>query len=668
MSILTNIITFLGKYDTNTPENGQIQDKDLSPTQVLEGISNGSLFTLDMTNSKDPMANNYVIHRGIHMLAQNIAQLPLKIYRGEEPMPRGYILPGGFDIHNPNYDMSLYELLYEGSVYYFYRGEMMFKINMVGNSDNVLSLETVNPKRMEEIVDKKTGRITSWKWGKELIIPNDELIYTKFFNPDGLRGLGPVEVVENELTTDKDATDFNIKFFENFGKVGGMLYDDNGTANIDDMRKLATQFDNAHRGKGNAYKVLGLPDGIKYQEMRQSMEEMQFLESRRDIRDRILVILGIHKALVGVTDSVDRAVADAAMRSLWQLTLKPSAIRIQNKLNQNLFKRYYPEYRCAFDFSVVEELKTDQKIKTETALSYRELGYTLNEINERWDLGMNEVDDEAGNTRLVPQNMIPFTDYTEPDPVVEERSVTPVEEKRPRTPRGVARRHHNLERKVETQIYKKLKRHFSDQRLKVKKIINGTKDIDRIGILADVRVLLEEEKAVLQGIMTPIYEQGSKEAVGLAAEAMNVVAEPHINEAVVREMTNKVARVENQVYNAIRKQVVEATEKGESMAQLSKRIDKVYNFTAAKARTIARTEAGALINRSTNAEYAQAGVEMKSWLANPGARDTHSKVGAQRPIPFNQPFANGLMYPHDPNGPASEVINCRCTLVPVIEG
>ena len=56
----------------------------------------------------------------------------------------------------------------------------------------------------------------------------------------------------------------------------------------------------------------------------------------------------------------------------------------------------------------------------------------------------------------------------------------------------------------------------------------------------------------------------------------------------------------------------------------------------------------------------------KEWIAVDDARTrrTHrhgSGVDGEK-VGFEQPFSNGLMYPGDPNGGASETVNCRCTV------
>jgi hypothetical protein len=53
----------------------------------------------------------------------------------------------------------------------------------------------------------------------------------------------------------------------------------------------------------------------------------------------------------------------------------------------------------------------------------------------------------------------------------------------------------------------------------------------------------------------------------------------------------------------------------------------------------------------------------KQWLTqgDDRVRDTHAAIDGER-VDIGAAFSNGLRYPHDPVGPASEVVNCRCSL------
>tara|TARA_R110000822_G_scaffold5786_10_gene24759 strand:+ start:1490 stop:3061 length:1572 start_codon:yes stop_codon:yes gene_type:complete len=87
---------------------------------------------------------------------------------------------------------------------------------------------------------------------------------------------------------------------------------------------------------------------------------------------------------------------------------------------------------------------------------------------------------------------------------------------------------------------------------------------------------------------------------------------------------------------------------------------------------LVRTEATNAANFATmeSATTIFPGAQMqKEWIASfdDRTRDTHAEVGASEPIPYNDAFmvgGNFLMYPGDPSGPASEVINCRCSVAP----
>ena len=64
------------------------------------------------------------------------------------------------------------------------------------------------------------------------------------------------------------------------------------------------------------------------------------------------------------------------------------------------------------------------------------------------------------------------------------------------------------------------------------------------------------------------------------------------------------------------------------------------------------------------------GIKMKQmWVATLDGRTRDSHVlldGEEREV--GKEFSNKCMYPGDPKGPPSEVYNCRCTLVAVVDG
>lgn len=98
-------------------------------------------------------------------------------------------------------------------------------------------------------------------------------------------------------------------------------------------------------------------------------------------------------------------------------------------------------------------------------------------------------------------------------------------------------------------------------------------------------------------------------------------------------------------------------------------------------RTIARTETMDVLNMGAYEQAKQEADEFgattyKGWLssgsANPRAsHQTAGQVyGAGNEIPLSEPFiVNGIpmMYPHDPEAPAEEVINCGCTVYYIVK-
>lgn len=117
--------------------------------------------------------------------------------------------------------------------------------------------------------------------------------------------------------------------------------------------------------------------------------------------------------------------------------------------------------------------------------------------------------------------------------------------------------------------------------------------------------------------------------------------------------------------------VTQAVLQGQTIPQLAASIAGIAAMdqrAAMKAARTAMTSAHSLGKLKGYERAAGMGIDVeKQWLAalDSRTRGSHRHLDGET-VKLDAEFSNGLKYPGDPDGPASEVYNCRCTLVPVI--
>lgn len=127
------------------------------------------------------------------------------------------------------------------------------------------------------------------------------------------------------------------------------------------------------------------------------------------------------------------------------------------------------------------------------------------------------------------------------------------------------------------------------------------------------------------------------------------------------------------IYNELRREFAVGLLKGESIPKLAKRVQKSLNSSMNRAILIARTENTRVQNQSREEVFKNAtekGIKLKKQWISAGdkrVRASHQRLNGEI-VNMNESFSNNCEYPGDPNGGASEVCNCRCTFVALIEG
>lgn len=124
-------------------------------------------------------------------------------------------------------------------------------------------------------------------------------------------------------------------------------------------------------------------------------------------------------------------------------------------------------------------------------------------------------------------------------------------------------------------------------------------------------------------------------------------------------------------------QVLQGIVQGESVQKISKRIMNVQKMNKESAVRSARTIVTGAECKGRFDSYERAesdGIILeKEWVETNDGRTRHSHrhkpqgVGGEV-VGIHETFSNGLMFPGDPSGEASEIYQCRCTIVARVKG
>lgn len=151
----------------------------------------------------------------------------------------------------------------------------------------------------------------------------------------------------------------------------------------------------------------------------------------------------------------------------------------------------------------------------------------------------------------------------------------------------------------------------------------------------------------------------------------------------LNEVGNRLRNVPDEVYALIVMEVQQGISEGRALDRVQADIRVIltasgHNRWPNRAWTVARTETIAAVNagifRSAQLEADERGdvAPFKVWISTDDTltRPTHVDADQQRTL-LSEPFRVGgspLLFPGDPRGAAAEVINCRCSLFPIILG
>jgi len=159
------------------------------------------------------------------------------------------------------------------------------------------------------------------------------------------------------------------------------------------------------------------------------------------------------------------------------------------------------------------------------------------------------------------------------------------------------------------------------------------------------------------------YQYETKEA-----EDIFNVANPMTAQTIKNQM-NKIVGASDKVYTKLKDEMMIDLLNGENIQKIQDTVTNVMGKAPMEAMRIARTESNRVANLGTFHSYETEDLVIGyEWLAiiDDGTRKSHIEMNGTRKKK-GETFGNGMMFPMDEAASAGEVVNCRCTALPLLD-
>lgn len=561
--------------------------------------------------------------------------------------------------------------------------------------------------------------------GNSIVVPNNDVIWFKDINlldPFG-RGKGTAETIGDEIQSDEYASKYAKNLFFNDATPSAIIYAPNGNKETADQIKQSWLQKMA--GFRHAKEPMVLTgEGSKFEKISQTPTELDFVESRKFLRDSANQQFHIPPEIMGILENSNRSTIDSAFYLLGKNVLPDYLRMYEHTLNvQLLWEDFDKDKR----YILHHENTIEEDIQQKLQIANDGLSRGVLTVND-WRKAMGyEPDEKGGDVYLrsfgaveVPFNSepieLPDTEPTEQVELPETTEETPDEEPE----KELSEAEFNAVKSAYSQKYKILDTEADkERRVKIWKVFDARarsieepfrkamiKAFDKQNELVDkaIKEAVDNNKDVGTAIER-LYDKNMDESLkhtlaGAFINGLTVGAE-HGQELLNKKSAKDISETVRRFFNLwvdnyglqlckdmndttkkkLRKVLSESIEQGDGLAERKKKLIEASDGMFAddkkwRAELIARTESCTTMNAGATSLYKAENIQMKSWLSvqDDRTRDAHLIMdGVAVPIDekFEVPETSQnegafMDYPGDPTAPVGQVANCRCTLVPLV--
>ena len=295
-------------------------------------------------------------------------------------------------IESPNLDQSWYELMYSASQMLDLSGSAFMPEVKGGARGYPIGISVLNSEYMKIKAGTETlvGMYQYVNGNVTKNIPPEDMVQLKLPNPKNPYFGQPVLMAGGRAADiDREAGNWQKASLQNRNISDIHIEVPEGTQ-PDQVAAISQALKERTQTPDNARSPL-VTSG-KVNQLSRTAVEMDFTNSRRSVWTEIAAVFGVPLGALGFTEDLNLANAEAMMKQLWTQTIIPQLELFKRQLDHQLASEFGPNIKMMFDLSNVTALQESLDSKLSNAERMWRLGFSLEAINNRLELGFDVED------------------------------------------------------------------------------------------------------------------------------------------------------------------------------------------------------------------------------------------------------------------------------------
>jgi len=365
--------------------------------------------------AKETYLKNIISFRCIDLIGKSMATVPWAIYdRDGDSKKRNLGHPMNKLLDRPNPEESWNFLMLKNIAYLLIAGNSYMERITLRKEEIPKEMYVLRPDKMKIVLDKNTGEIAKYVYNDtqdflvDDITKHSDILHNKFFNPlDDFYGTSITEPAAREIDTANEAVSWQKKMLENEGRPGMVIMVE-GSLSDKQYDRLERDLKDKYSGSENSGKSLVLESDfhIDAKPYNWSPQEMDFIETNRELSRRISYAYGVPPQLIGIPGDSTYSNYKEARQAFWEDTLVYYLYYTRDEMNNWIFSSKNAPTFLDFDINDIPALASKREILWERAQNADFL--TVNE--KRKIVGLDTID--GGEMLFVPAAMVPLTTKT----------------------------------------------------------------------------------------------------------------------------------------------------------------------------------------------------------------------------------------------------------------